>query len=135
LTTGEDAGFISPDVAIYEAAMKDIERSRTELGRVIHAATLEQASKTQAPRATGTATKIQQSPLEALLGSYAAPVIDVLTKAFNAIAVMRGEDPTKVVLTGMDDFTGAEDKDSTSSDEDSTDTSGEKTGISDEEMM
>jgi hypothetical protein len=35
----------------------------------------------------------------------------------------------------MDDFTGAEDKEDSSSDEDSTDTSGEKTGISDEEMM
>ena len=133
LTTGEMAGFISPDVQIYEAAMKDIERSRTELGRVIHAATLEQASKVQSPRATGTATKIQQSPMEALLSSYAAPVIDVLTKAFTAIALMRGEDPNKVIISGMDDFTGAEDEDLTSSDEDPTDTSGVKTGISDKE--
>jgi len=105
LGVGEDAKFINPSVQIYEAAMKDLERSRTELARAVHGLSLEAAAKTQAPRATLGATKLQQGPMDALLASYAAPVKDTLLKAFTAIAVMRGEDPSKVVLDGMDDFT------------------------------
>jgi hypothetical protein len=68
--------------------------------------------------------------MDALLASYAAPVKDTLIKAFTAIAVMRGEDPTKVVLEGMDDFS-AEEPDVSSSDEESEDTpASSKTGSS-----
>lgn len=110
LTTGEDAKYISPPTSIYDAAMKDLDRSRTELARSIHGLSLEQAAKTQAPRATLGATKLQQGPQDALLASYAAPVKDTLIKAFNAIAVMRGDDPAKIKLEGMDDFSSSDEE-------------------------
>jgi hypothetical protein len=132
LAVGEDAKFINPSTLIYDAAMKDLERSRTELARAVHGLSLEAAAKTQAPRATLGATKLQQGPMDALLASYAAPVKDVLLKAFTAIAVMRGEDPSKVELDGMDDFS-AEEPEVSSSDEESDDTSVDKSGSSEKE--
>ena len=131
LSTGEDAKYIAPPTSIYDAAMKDLDRSRTELARSCHGLSLEAASKTQAPRATLGATKLQQGPQDALLASYAAPVKDVLLKAFHAIAVMRGEDPSKVKLDGMDDF--MEDEEVSSSDEESDDTSVDKSGLKEKE--
>lgn len=120
LAVGEDANFKAPPTEIYEAAMKDLERSRTELARCIHGLCLESAAKVQSPRATGVATKIQQGPMDALLQSFAAPVKDCLIKAFTAIALMRNEDPSKVVLSGMDEFVVDVD-DLSSSDEESDD--------------
>lgn len=108
LGVGEDAKFINPSTSIYDAAMKDLDRTRTELARAIHGLSLEAGAKTQAPRATGVATKIQQGPMDALLSSFAAPVKDTLLKAFTAIALVRGEDPSKVILHGMDEFSGVE---------------------------
>jgi hypothetical protein len=136
LAVGEDAKFISPETAIYEAAMSDLERSRTELARAVHGLSLEAAAKTQSPRATGVATKIQQGPLEALLQSYAAPVKDCLIKAFTAIAEMRNEDPSKVILSGMDEFSGEMPHEFSSPDGESDDpaASNESAATSKEEM-
>jgi hypothetical protein len=121
LQVGEDAQYISPNTLVFDAAMKDLDRSRTELARVIHSLSIEAAAKVQSPRATLGATKLQQGPTDALLSSYAAPVKDQLIKAFTAIAIMRNEDPKSVVLEGMDEFNEA---DVSSPDEGESDDSG-----------
>lgn len=106
LTVGETFSYATPDTKIFDTAMADLERLRTELARCVHGLALEIAAKTQAPRQGAFAAQIQRSPLEALLASYAASTIDVLEKAFEAIAMFRNENPDSVELSGMDKFNG-----------------------------
>ena len=103
LEANEDFGFRAPPAQVYDAALKDLERLRSELARTVHNLILEQAAKTQSPREGAFAVAAKRGPLDALLASYSAPLRDLFEGAGQDVKTYR-RDTCTVVLAGFGSF-------------------------------
>lgn len=91
LRPGESFGYASTSSAIFQPSFDDLVRLSDEVKAAVHAMALEAATKTQSPRLGAFSAKLQATPAEALLLSFAAPVRDVFETAARAVAEYRHE--------------------------------------------
>lgn len=99
LRVGESASYISPAAQIFEPLFNDADRLKSNLLDVVRAQGVNAADLPQAGRLSGTAVNAMREPSDALLRSFADPVLEAINRALGAIAKKRGmKDTVRVVL-------------------------------------
>ncbi len=101
---GDDAKFVSPDMAISDALLKDIERWKDELHSAMQAMVLQAASKDSGDRASGVAKQRDFGALATLLTPLAMGLKQSLGTTVRNIRKVRKDDNVMLTIQGLDKF-------------------------------
>jgi len=107
LEPNDDVGFFASPSEHFNPAFKERDQARKDHYEVFasmaqHAAAL----ATQNPRQAAAAKEMDREPFTLLLQSIADGIRESVERSLKRIAVFRNEDPEKVKVTGLDDFSG-----------------------------
>lgn len=101
---GDSAQFVSPNTAIPEVLLKDIDRWKDELHSAVQAMVLQAASKDTGDRASGVAKQRDFGALSTLLTPFAMALKESLSAAARKILIVRKDTDVMLTCQGLDKF-------------------------------
>jgi hypothetical protein len=104
LGINEKIGYASPSSSGFEPSFKAIDGCKKSFYESLQIMSKEAAALPQAGRLSGDAVNAMQKPMEVLLGSFAWPIEDALSRLIEKLKVYRGEEDAEIYITGFGNF-------------------------------
>lgn len=100
LRVGESAAYIAPPGGIFEPLFKDADRLKNNLMEIVRGQGIDAAKVPQAGRMSGDAVRAMADPAQAMMMTFADPVIEAIHRVIDGIRTERGDLDRVRVISG-----------------------------------
>lgn len=101
LELDEHVGYFGPDPSGFNPSFQAVEQCKKSLYECLQVLSKEITSVPQAGRLSGTAVNQMQKPMEILIGSFAWPIKEALSRLVKSLKIYRNEEDAKIEIEGF----------------------------------